>query len=68
MKKIKRIIKLILKSLFQLSAIVYPYEIFLKIINAKDEITVLGFILTAIYVTVTINLFDWCFDLKSKGE
>jgi len=68
MKKIKRIIKLIFKFLFQLSAIVYPYGIFLEITNAKDEITILGFILTAIYVTVAINLFDWCFDLKSKGE
>lgn len=72
MNKIKRIIKLALRYLFQLCAIVYPYGIFLEIINAKDEITILGTILMAVYVIVAINLFEWCFDVnnfdKSKGE
>lgn len=68
MNKIKRIIKLALRYLFQLCAIVYPYGIFLEITNAKDEITILGTILMVIYVIVAINLFEWCFDLKSKGE
>ena len=72
MNKIKRIIKLALRYLFQLCAIVYPYGIFLEITNAKDEITILGTILMAVYVIVAINLFEWCFDVnnfdKSKGE
>ena len=72
MNKIKRIIKLALRYLFQLYAIVYPYGIFLEITNAKDEITILGTILMAVYVIVAINLFEWCFDVnnfdKSKGE
>lgn len=72
MNKIKRIIKLALRYLFRLCAIVYPYELFLEITNAKDEITILGTILTAVYVIVAINLFDWCFDVnnfdKNKGE
>ena len=72
MNKIKRIIKLALRYLFQLCAIVYPYEIFLVITNAKDEITILGTILTVIYAIVVINLFEWCFDInnfdKNKGE
>lgn len=72
MNKIKRIIKLALRYLFQLCAIVYPYGTFLEITNAKDEITILGTILMVIYVIVAINLFEWCFDInnfdKSKGE
>ena len=68
MKKIKKIIKLTLRSLFELSAIIFPYGILLKITNAKDEVTILGTILMAIYVIVAINLFEWCFDSESKGE
>lgn len=72
MKNIKRIIKLTLRYLFQLCAIVYPYGIYLELTNAKDEITILNTILMVIYVIVAINLFEWCFDInnfdKSKGE
>lgn len=68
MKNIKRIIKLTLRYLFQLCAIVYPYGTFLEITNAKDEVTILGTILMVVYVIVAINLFEWCFDLESKGE
>ena len=72
MNKIKRIIKLALRYLFQLCAIVYPYGTFLEITNTKDEITILGIISMVVYVIVTINLFEWCFDVnnfdKSKGE
>lgn len=72
MNKIKKIIKLALRYFFQLCAIVYPYGIFLEITNVKDEITILGTILMAIYVIVAINLFEWCFDVnnfdESKGE
>ena len=63
----KRIIKLVLRYLFQLCAIVYPYGIFLEITNIKDEITILGTILMVIYAIVAINLFEWCFD-KNKGD
>lgn len=58
----KKIIKIILKNLFRLSAIVYPYICFLKLTNANDEITILNSLLTAIYCIVTVNLFDWCFE------
>lgn len=57
------IIKNILKCVFELSAVTYPYSILLMIINAKDEITILGTILMVIYAIIVINLFEWCFDL-----
>lgn len=60
---LKKIIKLSLRYLFELCAVVYPYSILLVITNAKDEITILGTILMIIYVIVVINLFEWCFDL-----
>ena len=63
--KIKRIIKLALRYLFQLCAMVYPYGTFLEITNAKDEITILGTILMVIYAIVVINLFEWCFDINN---
>ena len=41
MKKIiKLIIKLTLKYVFRLCAVIYPYVIFLKITDSKDEITI----------------------------
>lgn len=60
---LKKIIKLSLRYLFELCAVVYPYILLLAITNAKDEITILGTILMIIYVIVVINLFEWCFDL-----
>ena len=57
------IIKNILKCVFELSAVIYPYSILLMIINAKDEITILGTILMVIYAIIVIILFEWCFDL-----
>ena len=72
MIKIKKVIKLALRYLFQLCAIVYPYETFLEITNTKDEITILGTILMVVYIIIVTNLFEWCFDVnnfdKSKGE
>lgn len=68
----KKKIKTILKYLFELLAITTPYEIFLNIINASDELTVLGAILSLTYCIIMVNLFEWCFDInnfeKSKGE
>lgn len=68
----KKKIKTILKYLFELLAITTPYEIFLNIINASDELTVLGVILSLTYCIIMVNLFEWCFDInnfeKSKGE
>ena len=59
----KNIIKYILRYVFELSAVVYPYSLLLTITNAKDEITILGTILMIFYVIVVINLFEWCFGL-----
>ena len=64
MLKIKKIIKNILRYLFELSAVTYLYMILLNITNAKDETTILGTILMIIYAIVTLNLFEWCFDLQ----
>lgn len=68
MNKIKKVIKLALRYLFQLCAIIYPYGIYLELTNAKDEITILGTILMVVYIIIATNLFEWCFDLESKGE
>lgn len=64
MLKIKELIKKILKVMFELCAIVYPYGIFLQITNAKDEITILNCILSFVYCIVVLNLFEWCFDMR----
>lgn len=60
----KNIIKEILKQLYKLSAITYPYAIFLKITNIPDEITIIGSIFTMIYAIVSIILFNWCYEEK----
>ena len=64
MLKIKELIRKILKVMFELCAIVYPYGTFLQITNTKDEITLLNCILSFIYCVVALNLFEWCFDLR----
>ena len=68
----KKKIKITLRYLFELLAITTPYEVFLNIIDAGDELTVLGVILSLIYCIIMVNLFEWCFDInnfeKSKGE
>lgn len=60
----KNIIKEILKQLYKLSAITYPYAIFLKIANIPDEITIIGSIFAMIYATISIILFNWCYEEK----
>lgn len=61
-----KLLKLILRSLFETFAVCYPYILFLNITNAKDEITLSNFILMMIYVIVALNLFEWCFDIERK--
>ncbi len=60
----KNIIKEILKQLYKLSAITYPYVIFSKIANIPDEITIIGCIFAMIYATLSIILFNWCYEEK----
>ena len=62
-----KIIKGILRVIFELSAIVYPYGIFLKIINASDEITVLNVIGMIVYSIIAINLFEWVFEVNNEN-
>lgn len=62
-----KIIKGILRTIFELCAIVYPYEIFLKIINASDEITVLNVIGMIVYSIIAINLFEWIFEVDNEN-
>lgn len=63
-----KLLKQILRSLFETFAVCYSYIIFLNITNAKDEITLLNFILMMIYVIVALNLFEWCFDIERKSR
>lgn len=60
----KNIIKEILKLIYKLSAITYPYVIFLKIANIPDEITILSSVFTMIYAVISIILFNWCYEEK----
>ena len=62
-----KIIKGILRAIFELSAIVYPYGIFLKLINAWDKITVLNVIGMIIYSIIAINLFEWVFEVNNEN-
>ena len=62
-----KIIKIIIGTIFELSAIVYPYGIFLKIINASDEITVLNVIGMIVYSIIAINLFEWVFEVNNEN-
>lgn len=62
-----KIIKGILRAIFELSAIVYPYGIFLKIINVSDEITVLNVIGMIVYSIIAINLFEWVFEANNEN-
>lgn len=62
-----KIIKGILRAIFELCAIVYPYGIFLKIINASDEITVLNVIGMIVYSIIAINLFEWVFEVNNEN-
>lgn len=62
-----KIIKVILRAIFELSAIVYPYGIFLKLINAWDKITVLNVIGMIIYSIIAINLFEWVFEVNNEN-
>ena len=62
-----KIIKIIIRTIFELCAIVYPYGIFLKIINASDEITVLNVIGMIAYSIIAINLFEWVFEVDNEN-
>lgn len=62
-----KIIKIIIRTIFELCAIVYPYVIFLKLINASDEITVLNVIGMIVYSIITINLFEWVFEVDNEN-
>lgn len=62
-----KIIKIIIRTIFELCAIVYPYGIFLKIINASDEITVLNVIGMIVYSIIAINLFEWIFEVDNEN-
>ena len=62
-----KIIKIIIRTIFELCAIVYPYVIFLKIINASDEITVLNVIGMIVYSIIAINLFEWVFEVDNEN-
>lgn len=61
-----KIIKIIIRTIFELCAIVYPYVIFLKLINASDKITIIKYIGMIIYTIIAINLFEWAFETKEK--
>ena len=62
-----KIIKGILRAIFELSAIVYPYGIFLIIINAWDKITILNVIGMIIYSIIAISLFEWVFEVNNEN-
>ena len=61
-----KIIKVILRTIFELCAIVYPYVIFLKLINASDKITIINYIGMIIYSIIAINLFEWVFEVNNE--
>lgn len=60
----KFIIKETLKCLFKISAITYPFVVFSKVVNISDEITIIRCILAIIYSTISIMLFNWCYEEK----
>lgn len=57
--KIKKILKLTIRVISELCFIVYPYITFLNLINARDEITLLGIVLMIVYVPLAINICEW---------
>lgn len=62
--KTKKILKLTIRAISELCFIVYPYIIFLKLINASDEITLLGIVLMIVYVPLAINICEWAWSDK----
>ena len=61
-----KIIKIIIRTIFELCAIFYPYVIFLKLINASDKITIINYIGMIVYSIIAIKLFEWSFETEEK--
>lgn len=57
--KTKKILKLTIRAISELCFIVAPYNLFLKLINASDEITLLRIVLMIVYIPLAINIFEW---------
>lgn len=59
---VTNIIKEILRVIFKLCALIYPYVIILGLTNAKDEFTIINIITAILYSIIAINLFEWVFE------
>lgn len=55
----KKILKIIIRSITELLAIVYLYIIILNLFNLPDKITIVNCIASYIYVVIMINLIEW---------
>ncbi len=57
--RVQKILKCIIRTITELAAILYLYDLILTLFNTPDEITFWGCVMAYIYVVVMINLIEW---------
>ena len=57
--RVQKILKCIIRSITELLAIVYLYELILTLFNLSNEITFWSCVMSCMYVVIMLNLVEW---------